>query len=263
MRELAIVVQNENKGVTPEDTIRAIKNRGFNNIFIQWYDDDKWEYGQEKQLWLARELGLNIIFAHLGYQKTNTIWLEGDEGDRQVERYKNDIRVCLENGINLVVMHVCGKDAPNYNELGLKRFREIADYAKELGVRIAFENTRNPEHLEYVISNIQNDNIGVCFDIGHAHTYYNDEFNFDLYKNRIFAVHFHDNDGTGIDQHLLPFDATVPWERIMPRLKNAGYSGPVTMESCYRNEYLENMSVDDFYKEAFERGEKIARLLEK
>ena len=76
MREIAVVIQNDNKNVTPIETINAIKKAGFKNVFVQWYDAD-WEISQQEQVNLCKKLGLHIIFAHLGYQKINSIWEEG------------------------------------------------------------------------------------------------------------------------------------------------------------------------------------------
>lgn len=262
MRELAIVVQNKNEQVTPLETINAIKKNNFKNVFIQWYNK-KWEYSQSEQLEDSRKLGLNVIFAHLGYDKINSIWLEGEEGNRVAQEYKNDILICKNNNIDLVIMHLCTKkNPPQYNELGLNRIKDIVKFAKELGVKIAFENTRTPGYLEYVLGNIKEDNVGICFDIGHYHTHFKDKFNFELFKNRIFAVHLHDNNGTGIDQHLLPFDGNINWDFTIKKLVECNYNGPITMESCYRYEYL-NISIDEFYKEAYKRGIEIARMFEK
>ena len=69
---------------------RILKELGFKNVFVQWYDKE-WEYSQEEQVRMCKELGLNIIFAHLGYQNINSIWEEGELGDNLVERYKKDI----------------------------------------------------------------------------------------------------------------------------------------------------------------------------
>lgn len=63
MRELAIAIQNENKNVSIMETIKAINNAGFKNVFIQWYDED-WKYSQEEQVKKCKELGFNILFAH-------------------------------------------------------------------------------------------------------------------------------------------------------------------------------------------------------
>lgn len=260
MRDIAVVIQNENKNVTPKQTIEAIKKAGFNNVFVQWYDEN-WEYSQEEQVNLCKKLGLNIIFAHLGYQNINSIWEDTKEGEDLVERYKKNIKDCKEQGISTVIMHLTTKkNHPMYNEIGLKRMRKIVEYAKELDVKIALENTRIQGYLEYVLGNIKDQNLGICFDSGHYHTHFNDEFDFDFFKNRIFAVHLHDNDKTG-DLHLLPFDGTIKWKDTIEKLKQSNYKGPVTLELCYRYDYL-NMSLEDFYKKGFEIGKKLAEMFE-
>lgn len=261
MRELAVAVQNENEDVSIIETIKSIKNVGFRQVFVQWYDEE-WEYSQEEQVKLCKELGLNIIFAHLGYQNTNSIWKEGEGGDILVERYKKNIKECKENDITMVVMHlVSGKKAPMYGELGLNRIRKIVEYAKELDVKVAFENTKIKGYLEYVLENIKDDNVGICFDAGHYHVHFNDEFNFEFFKDRIFAVHLHDNDKTD-DLHLLPFDGTINWESVITKLKESNYTGPVTLELCYRYEYLKK-SPEEFYKRGYEIGTKLAEMFEK
>lgn len=193
-REVAVVVSNDNKEVNAIETINAIQNAGFKNVFIQWYNKN-WNPTQEEQLRYIKEKGLNVIFAHLGYQNINDLWLESDDGDKLVDRYKNDIKVCKENDIPMVVMHLTSKnEAPKYSERGLKRLQEIADYAKSLDVKVAFENTKIKGYLDYVIKNINNENVGICFDSGHYHVHFDDELDFSNFKDRIFAVHFHDND---------------------------------------------------------------------
>lgn len=261
MRNIAVAIQNDNEKVTPVQTIEAIKKAGYQEVFIQWYDED-WEYTQQKQVDLCKQLGLNIIFAHLGYQNINEIWIEGEEGEKLVERYKNDIKECKDNGITMVIMHLTsGFEAPLYNEIGLKRIKEIVDYAKELEVKVAFENVKIKGYLEYVLKNIDNDNVGICYDAGHCHVHFDDEFPYELFKDKIFAVHLHDNDKTD-DLHLLPFDGSIDWEYVIRKLKQCNYQGPITLELCYRYHYLD-MSLEEFYKKGYEIGEKLNNMWNK
>ncbi len=258
MKELAVAVSNDNEKVTVTETITAISKSGFKNIFIQWYDKE-WKVSQEEQVKLCRSLGLNIIFAHLGYQNINSIWIAGDEGEKLVDRYKNDIKKCKEHNIHMVVMHLTSHfEAPKYNEIGLERLRKITNYAKELGVKVAFENTKIKGYLEYVLDNIKDDNVGICFDSGHCHVHFDDEFNFEKFKDRIFAVHLHDNDKSD-DLHLMPFDGTIDWKKFLTNLKNAKYKDLITLELCYRYDYL-NISIEEFYKIGYERAKKLAEL---
>ncbi len=260
-REIAVAVRNDNKDVSVIETINAIKNAGFKNVFIEWYNKD-WIITQEEQLKYIREKGLNVIFAHLGYQNINDLWIEGDTGNRLVDRYKNDIKICKENNIPMVVMHLTTKsEAPKYNETGLKRLKEIVDYAQELDIKVAFENTKIKGYLDYVIENIDNKNVGICFDSGHYHVHFDDDLDFTKFKDRIFAVHLHDNDKSD-DLHLIPFDGTLDWEDTIRNLKKCNYSGPITMELCYRYDYL-NMSIDDFYKKGYEIGKKLKEMFDR
>lgn len=260
-REIAMVVSNANKNVSVTDTIDAIRGAGFENVFIQWYNNRQWDITQEQQLKYIHKKGLNVIFAHLGYQNINDIWLDSADGDILVKSYKRDIEICKENNIPMVVMHLTGKkEAPPFNETGLKRLQEIADHAKTLNMKIAFENTRHKGYLEYAIENIKNDNVGICFDSGHYHVHFDDELDFSKFKDRIFAIHLHDNDKSG-DQHLIPFDGTINWNKIVTELKNCNYSGPITLELCYRNVYLKT-SIDRFYEIGYHTAEKIKKMFE-
>ena len=261
MRKIAVVINNSNQNVTALETIDAIKKAGFKDVFVQWYNKD-WEYSQEEQLKYAREQGLNIIFAHLGYKNINDLWEENNSnGDVLVENYKKDIAVCKKNNIPMVIMHLTSKKvAPMYNEVGLNRIREIVDYAKQLGVKVAFENTKIKGYLEYVIQNIDNENVGICYDAGHCHVHFDDEFPYEVFENRVFAVHLHDNDKSD-DLHLLPFDGTIDWQNVITKLKDCKYDGPVTLEVCYRYDYL-NLSIEDFYKKVYAIGEKLSNMFE-
>ena len=260
MKKIAVVIHNNNENVTVSETIDAIKKAGFKDVFVQWYNKE-WEYSQEEQLKYARKQGLNIIFAHLGYKNINDLWKECDEGNKLVENYKKDIKICKQNNIPMVVMHLTSKKvAPNYNEIGLERIREIVNYAKELDIKVAFENTKIKGYLEYVIQNLDNDNVGICYDAGHCHVHFNDEFPYEMFKNKIFAVHLHDNDKSD-DLHLLPFDGTIDWEKLIKKLRDCNYEGPITLKPCYRYDYL-NLTLDEFYKKAYEVGKKISNMFD-
>lgn len=259
MDNLVVCVQNDNKIVSPKETIDAIYKAGFKNVFVQYYHRQNMEFDELTQIDYCRKLGLNIVFCHLGYTNINEMWVEGEFGEEVTEQYIKDLDLMKEKQIELVIMHLTThKEFPMYNETGLKRFRRIADYAKKIGVKIAFENTRKQGYLEYVLCNIKNDNIGVCFDAGHYHVHFNDVFDFEFFKNRFFAVHLHDNDKS-LDQHLLPFDGTIDWEDTLSKIKSTGYDGAITLELCYRGDYL-NQSVEDFYKEGYKRGKKLEEI---
>lgn len=257
---IAVVANNDNENVNILQTIDAIKNAGFKSVFIQWYDKD-WQISQQKQLQYIKEKGLKVIFAHLGYQNINDLWLEGENGDRLVERYIDDIKQCKANSIDMVVMHLTSKSvAPSYGPIGLNRIKRIVEFAKKNDVKVAFENTKIPGYLDYIMDNINDDNVGICLDSGHYHAHFNDQLDWPKFKDRILAIHLHDNDQS-CDQHLMPFEGTLDWPKFVKKLKEANYHGPITLELCYRNEYIKQ-SIDDFYNLGYFTARKIEKMME-
>lgn len=272
MNDLAVVLSNENFNENCHDyskngtnfnlSLDAITKAGFKNIFIQWYNNDNiWQTPQAEQLKKMRERKLNIIFAHLGYQNINLLWKEGIQGEKEVERYKNDIKTCNENNINLVIMHLAKKDCLEPNDLGLKRIKQITNYAKEIGVKIAFENVNESKYVEYVLDRIKDDNVGLCLDSGHYHCFSMDKFDFTKYKNRIFAVHLHDNNGKE-DEHKIPGDGSLDWSNFLKHLKNCNYNGPITLELIYYTSYYHE-GIYDFYKNGYKKGNELSELFVK
>lgn len=254
--KIAVAVSNDNEEVSIDETIDAIVNAGFKNVFIQWYNKD-WNPSQQEQLDKIKQAGLNVLFAHLGYQKINTLWGSSEEGDAHIARYQNDLKVCKENGIDLVCMHLTEKEAaPTCFEAGLKRLQAICDTAKELDMRVTFENTKVKGYVECVLEHIQDKHVGFCFDSGHYHAHFKDALDFKQFKDRIFAVHLHDNHGEK-DEHLLPFDGNLDWEAVLRHLAECGYDGPIVLELCYRRDYL-NMPIDEFYKKGYDLAKKMA-----
>ena len=261
--QCVITSNDTNKDAT--NIIGAINRAGFNGVFLQWYNKDL-PLSQQEQFDLCQELGLDVEFVHLGYKGINNIWLEGEDGDALVSYYKNDLDACNKNGIKLVVMHITSKMiAPAPSIVGVKRLKEIADYADKLGIRIAFENTKLKGYLEYVFDNIQNQNIGICLDVGHSHCHFEDDFDFEKFKGKIWAVHLHDNHGKleddrASDEHLLPFDGDIDWEYYTRKLIESGYTGSVTLES--HNKYYPNISLDEFYKLSYEKAKKLKEMFD-
>ena len=255
---IAVTISNANKNVNPIETIHAIKNAGFKHVFIEWYNKD-WDISQQEQLDECRKLGLNIIFAHLGYQGINNLWLDNEEGEQLVKRYINDLKICKENGIDLVCMHLTSKSkALKDGDIGIDRLKRIVAYAESIGMRIGFENTKIKGFLEYVFENIQSDNIGLCLDSGHLHAHFQDDLDFSLFKNKIFCVHLHDNYGIE-DEHLIPFDGNIDWNDLFNKFRICNYNSYITMELVYRNDYLE-MDVTEFYKKGLKVGKQLEEM---
>ena len=253
-------VQNDNEDASIIDNILAIKKAGFDGCFVQIYDNPFWPVSQEEQVRICQKEGIHILFAHLGYYLIDDMWRDGSAGEARKNLYIKDIDYCKQNNIDLVVMHICSnRFSGEPNIIGLKRYQDIVDYAGSLGIKVAFENTKNLKFFEYIVDNINGDNVGVCYDSGHCHCFYENDFNWDKIKGKILAVHLHDNDGTD-DQHLLPEDGNIDWAELGKKLDEAGYNGPVTLESCYRYFYKKD-NIYDFYAQSLDRAKEMAQKL--
>lgn len=258
MKELAISIRNYNED-NYKKIINSIKEAKFKNVFIEWYNDNLTL--QENVLNYVREVGLNIIFAHLGYQRPQVIWNEGFAGDIEIERYMNDITVCKNNGIDLVVIHPTFQyEKQELSEIGINRIKRLVKHAESIGVKVVYENVELNGYLEYIVDNINSNNLGVCFDVGHCHLFYDGIFDVNKFKNKVFTIHLHDNFKIK-DDHNLPFDGTVDWKKVIKQVVDMNYNDYIVIESGYNN-YYKNLSLEEYYRLAYDRGKELKKLFD-
>jgi hypothetical protein len=97
-------------------------------------------------------------------------------------------------------------------------------FAKPLGVRILLENIPNelsiPDKLVEFIQITHFDDVGICFDVGHAHIMSNVAEAFEILKGHIHSTHVHDNAGDR-DSHLWPGAGTIEWKAAVELLRSA------------------------------------------
>ncbi len=106
-------------------------------------------------------------------------------------------------------------------------------FAKPLGVTVLLENIPNelatPEKLVEFLHTARFDDVGVCFDLGHAHVMSNIPEAFATLKDRIRSVHVHDNPGDR-DAHMWPGDGTINWSETVGLLRSAPQQPSLVME---------------------------------
>src|SRR5437870_9401333 len=82
-------------------------------------------------------------------------------------------------------------------EAAMTSIEHLRAFAKPLGVRILLENIPNemsaPDRLVELIQTSHFDDVGVCFDVGHAHIMSNVAEAFEILKDHIRSTHLHDN----------------------------------------------------------------------
>ena len=106
-------------------------------------------------------------------------------------------------------------------------------FAKPLGVSVLLENIPNelstPEKLVEFINLTHFEDVGFCFDIGHAHMIGNVSEAFGMMKKHIRSTHLHDNNKDR-DAHLWPGDGGINWSEAMQLLRTAPHVPPLLME---------------------------------
>jgi sugar phosphate isomerase/epimerase len=118
-------------------------------------------------------------------------------------------------------------------EAAMTSIEHLRAFAKPLGVRILLENIPNelstPDKLVDLIHQAHFDDVGVCFDFGHAHIMSSVPEAFEILRNYVKSSHVHDN-SKDKDSHLWPGQGTIDWKQAMELLRSAPQTPPLLLE---------------------------------
>jgi sugar phosphate isomerase/epimerase len=148
-------------------------------------------------------------------------------------------------GVGAAVLHVGGftlRDEGWSNEQILARrtqaVAQMAEYAQGGPTVVCLENLSFPgsgietlAEIRAILSAVDNGNVGICLDTGHANLAGVDCPEFIRGAGaQLAALHINDNAGTG-DDHMLPYGhGTIPWDRVLRALRAVDYQGPFNLE---------------------------------
>jgi sugar phosphate isomerase/epimerase len=118
-------------------------------------------------------------------------------------------------------------------EAAMTSVEHLRAFAKPLGVRVLLENIPNdlstPEHLVEFIRAAHFDDVGICFDTGHANMMGDVANAFETLKRHVHSTHIHDN-AKDRDSHLWPGDGTIDWKQTLELLNDAPHKPPLLLE---------------------------------
>jgi sugar phosphate isomerase/epimerase len=148
-------------------------------------------------------------------------------------------------GIPASVLHMGGSslvDAGWTEEAVLERRTEalsqIAKHAAGAEMDVYVENlcyphcgTESVEEIQTILAGVDANNVGICFDTGHAVMAELDCVEFVLKAgDQLKTLHIHDNIGLR-DDHVLPYERdTIPWDRVLAALGDIKYRGLFNLE---------------------------------
>jgi sugar phosphate isomerase/epimerase len=137
-------------------------------------------------------------------------------------------------------------------EAAMTSVEHLRAFAKPLGVRILLENIPNelstPERLLEFIRAAHFDDVGVCFDFGHAHIMSDVPQAFETVKDYVHSTHVHDNTKVR-DAHLWPGSGSIDWKQAVELLQSAPHTPPLLLEI----EGDEKVNVPEKMVEVFEK----------
>jgi len=153
-----------------------------------------------------------------------------------MDEIKRAIEVAEHIPFRFLVQHV-GNGGEEFDEkkldAAMTSVEHLKAFAKPLGVTILLENIPNelstPERLVEFINLTHFEDVGFCFDIGHAHMMGSVGEAFEMMKKHIRSTHIHDNNKDR-DAHLWPGDGSINWSEAMQLLRTAPHVPALLME---------------------------------
>ena len=259
-----------------EELLSIAADTGWNGFFTVWKPGDDLRP-------LARQaiaLGLIHQSVHAPWGKAADLWGDDEEkGSAAVAELVDCLRAAADADAPLVVAHAWIGFVPTPPTVtGAERFVRVLDAARELGVRIALENTEGEEHLDALLEQFRGvPELGFCWDTGHELCYNRSRDMLASWGGCLLATHLNDNLGitdpagptTWLDDlHLLPFDGIADWNGIAERLARSGFDGPLTFElnrdskpGRHENDVYAATPLRDYLAEAHARALRVAALV--
>jgi len=153
-----------------------------------------------------------------------------------MDEIKRALEIAEQIPFRFLIQHL---GAPNESfsekkfEAAMTSIEHLRAFAKPLGVRILLENIPNelstPDRLVEMIRGAHFDDVGVCFDFGHANMEGSVSAAFEIVRSHICSTHVHDNDKTK-DTHLWPGQGTIDWNEAIELLGSAPQTPPLLLE---------------------------------
>ncbi len=221
-----------------EEALRGLAAAGFRNVeigavkgFLEHLDPDDPDVDACRRL--LAEHGLACV-SMSGHAQLHT-----DEGKR---RLTNVLRAGRELGIRVLNTFTGDAETPEEIETFKTNVREIADEAEQAGIRLCIETDSNllptAEIGRRILDEIDRPWVQFNYDPGNV-VYYTGavpEQDIEFALDRLGHVHLKDQrGGKGVADFPPLGDGDVDIPYLLRRLKETGFSGPVSMEIEFTN----------------------------
>jgi len=175
-------------------------------------------------------------FGRSGAPPLNIAAVEKRDRIAAMDEIKRAIEVAEQAPFQFLVQHVGvgGESASGQKiESAITSLEHLRAFAKPLGVQVVVENISNdlstPEGLVELLHTAHFTDVGVCFDVGHAHLAPGIRHAFETLKGLIRTTHVHDNNGER-DEHLWLGMGTIDWKETVALLRTAPHVPALVLE---------------------------------
>ena len=261
-----------------EEQVKAIKDAGFDCIMTNPDPSMNKENGSiKKQVKLFKKYGIQLSSLHMRYRRVELphFFMEDKIGKKLEKNLIKDVKVANKYGFTCVVAHLKGEP----NQVGYDRLKRVLMFCEKLNIPLAVENlSNNYETLNGVFENVKSDHLKFCWDVGHNHAFTPDiDFGM-LYKDKIIALHLHDNLGAKVtdeeyeimgyknkykngegrvynpDMHTLNKYGNINWNNIAKILAEINYPLNLDYEvmMAYRKDEIPNKVLKEVFSQACE-----------
>jgi len=248
------------KGLSDEAYINIIADLGFKYTFSGVFEAERHE--SIANMLARRNMAYETIHAPFGH--INDIWLDCEGGDKMLDELFECVDCCVVSGAPYAVVHLsAGMTPPSITDIGRMRFAKLVEYAKLKNVRIAFENQRMLANLAWAMETFSEaDGVFFCWDCGHESCFTPGREYMPLFGNRLACTHIHDNLGIfNQDDHLIPFDGHIDFNRFAHHIRTSGYKGTFMLEALQRQSTrYDDMTVEAYLQRAAEAVNRLVRL---
>ncbi|MGE0405574.1 MAG: sugar phosphate isomerase/epimerase family protein [Candidatus Korobacteraceae bacterium] len=198
-----------------------------------------------------------------GAPPVNIASLEKKQRIEAMDEIKRALEIAEQIPYRFLVQHL-GSGGEDFDdrkfEAAMTCVEHLRAFAKPLGVTVLLENIPNelstPERIMEFLSVTHFDDVGVCFDLGHAHMMSSVAEAFAILKNQIRSTHVHDN-ARDRDAHLWPGEGSIDWSEAVSLLHSAPHVPPVLLE--IEGEGKEHTEVLNGMASAYRKVEELAQ----
>ncbi len=247
--------------LTDEEYVRLMVDHGFQTTFTGLCATDR-EQAAIAEL-LAKH-GVIYENLHAPFGHINDIWLDRDEGQEMFRELCDCVDRAAAAGVPIIVVHLSsGMNPPTITDLGRARFTCLVDYAARKNVKIAFENQRWLANLSWAMEFFGQDTVGFCWDCGHEYCFTPGRQYMPLFGHRLICTHIHDNSCKfNSDDHWIPFDGNVNFDRVAEQIRVSGFEGSLMLEMNGNQARYRGLSPDAYLSRAADAAKNLIAMID-